>query len=277
MNSYVIRIEVTHFHLMDEYIHIHTVQMASSVNNTQHSHDDMNLAFRVLRDYIPRTHVWISQYYSEGMDPGCKSLLLYGSPNPTAIIQPIVSPVALEDQLEVPVGTFAMISYEIEKVGIFKEPVTVGCLPKVIQLLIRTRDEVQMTDDPILIPRSVDAVTAIQSLRFLFCDPLTPVPEATEALRSEAPRAFAYAISVVRQAVRHNARPEIMGLYTKPVLDKMYIFGVETVGEVVSDPEMVTGVEYAAPMIPEHDYDIAHTILKWVTFLCMEFKATMSL
>jgi hypothetical protein len=68
-----------------------------------------------------------------------------------------------------------------------------------------------------------------------------------------------------------------MGLYTHNDLEQMYRFGVDTIGELVSDPEMVTGAEYAAPMIPDHEHEVAHNILKWAAFLCMEVRATMSL
>jgi len=237
----------------------------------------MNQAFQELTTYSRRTKIWLCQQSPEEMDPGCRSLILYGSPSPIGIIDPIVSPILLDDELVVPVDTIGMISYEIENVGIFKEPITVRCLTKVVTLLIQTRDEAMMTEDTALLPRATAAIVAIRRLRTLFCDPRTRVPEATEALRAEAPRAFAYALSVVRQAVRYNARPEIMGLYTHGDLDEMYKFGIEVLGDLVSDPDMIYGAEYVAPIVPSHRDDINHSLLKRAAFLCMEIRAAQSL
>ena len=235
----------------------------------------MNQAFQELTRYTRRTHTWLGHY--SPMDPGCRSLILYGSPSPIGIIHPIVSPITPEDAPTIPPDTIGMISYEIENVGIFKEPITVCCMSKVIALLIQTRDEAMMAEDSTMVPRATDAVTAIRRLRTLFCDPRTRVPEATEALRAEAPRAFAYALSVVRQAVRYNARPEIMGLYAHIDLDEMYRFGMDVLGDLVSDPDMVDGAEYAAPMVPAHRDDISHSLLKRAAFLCAEIRAAQSL
>lgn len=245
--------------------------------NRTHSHEDMYQAFQELMRYAPRTRIWLCQQSPEEMDPGCRSLILYGSPSPIGIIQPIVSPVTPEDESIVPVDTIGMISYEIENIGIFKEPVTVRCLTKVVTLLIQTRDEAMMSEDTVLLPRATAAIVAIRRLRTLFCDPGTRVPEATEALRAEAPRAFAYALSIVRQAVRYNALPEIMGMYTHTDLGEMYRFGTEVLGDLVADPSMVNGIEYAVPMVPAYRDDISHNLLRWVAFLCMEIRAAQSL
>ena len=240
------------------------------------SRDVMDQAFQELTRYARRTHIWLSQCAFNPTSIGCNSLLLYGSSSPSAIIQPIVSPVLPEEKSSVPFGTFAMISYEIENIGLFREPVTTGCLTKIIKLFIHMRDEVLMMDDTEMLPRADDAVKAIRQLRKLFCEPDTYVPDATEALCEEAPRAFAYALSVVRQAVTHNARSEIMGLYNHADLEEMYRFGIEAIGELVSDPEMVYGAEYAAPVLSAERKDISHNILKWVAFLCEEVLAVSS-
>lgn len=237
----------------------------------------MYQAFQELNGYARRTHVWLCQYSPGEMDPGCRSLILYGSPSPIGIIHPIVSPITPEDAPTIPPDTIGMISYEIENVGIFKEPITIRCMSKVIALLIQARYEAMMSEDTTMFPRATAAIVAIRRLRTLFCDPGTRVPEATEALRAEAPRAFAYALSVVRQAVRYNARPEIMGMYTHTDLGEMYRFGTEVLGDLVADPSMVNGIEYAVPMVPAYPDDISHNLLRWVAFLCMEIRAAQSL
>lgn len=236
--------------------------------------DIMDQTFEEFTHYIRRTHIWLCQ---TPPDTGCHKLIMYGSHEPSILTNLSVSPVPCDAELEVPFGTFAIISYEIENFEIFHEPVTAGCLPAVIEILIRARDNIMMMDDAIMLPRATDAIAAISRLRTLFCRSETHVPEATESLRAEAPRAFAYAISVVRQSVKHNARPEIRGLYTHTDLDEMYKFGIETIGELVTDPDMIYGAEYVSPMVPTHPDGISHTILKWVAFLSEEIKSSMSL
>jgi hypothetical protein len=186
----------------------------------------------------------------------------------------MVTPVHPEEGI--PQEAFAMISCEVEDVGIFREYVTAGVLPAVIQLLIRTRDEARMSEDPDHMTRAEKAVLAVRNLRRLFMASNTPIAEATEALRTEAPQAFAYAISVVRQAVKHNARRELMGLYTHGDLAGMYTFGVEVIGYPVANPEMVTCTDSPVGMVPDHDPDVAHSILRWVAFVCEEVRATTS-
>jgi hypothetical protein len=238
---------------------------------------EMDEAFQEISMYRQRTLNWMlsnnDSIPNSGFYECCTNLLRFGSTNPIDISNITVSSILQEENGVVYPGSFATISYEINEMGVFHECVSPKCLSDVIHLLIQTKNETQGNPNPEISQQADDAIKAIRNLRQLYCEH-SEMPEPTEGLCADSPRAFAYALSVVRQIVLHQRYPEMKDLYTNEDLEEMYQYGFHTLGYLVSDPNMVSGIDYVAPQVPEYNMDVCKHLLRWTSFLCEEIHAT---